>query len=201
MPKWQPAPLLVANILKRPFVISMCDAGRTVQRHREGPDANAEVGAASRRHTHDTERGPGLGATPHTGTITPITSPARTAAGTHPGRTRNKTDGTTRPRSNPGARQTAERATCNPHLDPQPAGRRPDRANYCTVANSLSQKTGAHAASATAAPTKKPSMLLPHRRGQKERGAQRHPLAPRCGPHALSTLSTSTSMRPRGETA
>ena len=78
----------------------------------------------------------------------------------HPGRTRNKTVGTTRPRSNPGTRQTAGRTTSNPHLvlDPQGA-RRPERANSA-------KKTGAHAASATSE-AKHPSLLLPHRRGQK----------------------------------
>ena len=53
----------------------------------------------------------------HTPAQTP--TPARTAARTHPDRTRNNTVGTTQPRNNPGTRQTTGRTTSNPHLDPR----------------------------------------------------------------------------------
>ena len=120
----------------------------TVQRHREGPDAN--------RATHR-ERGPGPSNTTHR--HQPPHRPER-----RPGHTRVVGPGTkrsgprTRPIRNnpPGARQAAGRAQATRTSTP----RRPDRANSA-------KKTGAHTASATSAPTKHPSLLLPHRRGQK----------------------------------
>ena len=71
------------------------------------------------RHTllQNADRGRARSNTTHTPAQTP--TPARTAARTHPDRTRNKTVGTTWPRNNPGTRQTAGRATSNPHLDPR----------------------------------------------------------------------------------
>ena len=83
----------------------------TVQRHRsrEGPAGRTRTS----RRTHRTRTG---AEQHHTPAQTP--TPAKTAARTHPGRTRDKTVGTTQPESNPGARQTAGRTTNNQHHVP-----------------------------------------------------------------------------------
>ena len=81
----------------------------TVQRHREGPDANGLRGDTHRTRT-GTEQN-------RTSAQTPTPRPERGPEPTRVGPETTSRDHT-RPKTNPGTRQTAERATRNPHLDP-----------------------------------------------------------------------------------